>query len=428
MRHSLLLLAFVLAGCGEDDLGVAGGSGGSSSGGGSGGSAGDAAASGGSTSSGGSGGAGDSGLGGGAGQGPPSLKRIGDTLDAPSLAESNPKRFVDIAHHGTKDAYLVVTGSSAISAVMLDGDGNALGAPVSLAETSAWTQGPRVTRGAGKFLVAWHDNRQNPNQAELRGRMVSFDGQKAVPEAHDFPIGPPPTRAEAPPGMAWSETSKRFLVAWQSVPSTDLRARLMDASGTLIGQEIVLTSDPDWQSDPAIAWNSASDEFLVVWDHADTTGAIRARRVKASDGALVGPEIPLGPGTHIPAVAYDPGKNQFVAAWWGSGVHARVLGADGNPLGPALDLMAGYGSYDGFAMARHSSLGTFAAVLHGATSEDFAAAFSADGSESSVIQATQSPNSIGNFNPRVAENPLRKEWMMVTSRGFATLAVQRLGP
>lgn len=421
LRLGVVALSALLASCSDDELGTAGGG------------AGGNAASGGGASGGGGGAVGGSGGGGAAGSGgtvagPPSLKRIGDTLDVPSLAESAPMRFADIAHHGSKDAYLVVTGSSSISATLIDGDGKSLAAPLSLAQTTAWAQGPRVARGGGKFLVAWHDNRSDPNQPELRGRIVSLNGDQPELGASDFAIGPPPTRAEAPPGIAWSDTSKFFLVVWQAVPSADLRARRVDASGALVGSEIVLTSDPDWQSDPAVAWNPTNDEFLVVWAHADTSGATRARRVAAADGALLGQELDLGSGTHIPAVEHEPGDNRFLAAWWDGKVRARAIAASGAPEGEGFDVAPGYGSYDGFAMARHPSLGTFAVVLHGSSDEDFAAAFASSGEQSAVIQATESPSSIGNFNPRVAANPLRNEWMLVTSRGFATLAVQRLGP
>ncbi|MBI3203580.1 MAG: hypothetical protein HYZ29_18725 [Myxococcales bacterium] len=421
VRRAVFALGLWLAGCSDDELGTAGGAGGA--GGASGGGAGA-----GGVSSGGNGGAGNGSGTGGTVSGPPSLKRIGETLDVPSLAESAPKRFVDIAHHGTQDAYLVVTGSSSISATLIDGDGKQLAAPASLAQTTAWAQGPRVARGGGKFLVAWHDNRSDPNQPELRGRMISLNGKEPELGPSDFLIGPKPTRAEAPPGMAWSDTSKLFLVVWQAVPSTDLHARRVDASGAPVGSEIVLTSDPDWQSDPAVAWNPTNDEFLVVWAHADTTGATRARRVAAADGALLGPEIDLGSGTHIPAVEHEPGENRFVAAWWAGKVRARVIGPSGAPAGDGFDVAPGYGAYDGFAMARHPNLLTFAVVLHGSTDEDFAAAFASSGQGSAVIQATESPPSNGNFNPRVAANPLRNEWMMVTSRGFTTVAVQRLGP
>jgi hypothetical protein len=424
-----LLILLPLASCSGDESGVAAGkdagaeasTGGSSSGGGSGESGGASGAAG----AGGSGALAGSGAG---PAGPPSIARVGETFDVPSLAESAPKRFVDIAHHGSSDVYLVVTGSSAISASFLSGDGQPLGSPLSLAQTSAWAQGPRVAAGGGKFLVAWHDNRQGPYVPELHGRIVGWNGSAPEVGASDFLIGPPPTRAEAPPGIGWSESSKLFLVAWQSVPSTDIRARRVNDSGALIGDEIVLTNDPSWQSDPAVAWNPTTNEFLVVWTHAAEAAVIRARRIAAADGALVGGELELGSGTHIPGVVYEEGRNGFLAAWWGGAATAVGLSATGEPEAAPFTVAPGHGSYDGFAIARHPILGTTAAVFQGDSYENFAVAFLASAEQGGVIQATASPDSIGNFGPRIAANPLRREWMMVTSRAYATVSAQRLGP
>jgi hypothetical protein len=421
MRIGAIIVCLLLAGCSDDERGVAGGNGGTAGGG--------AGGDGGSSGGGAPGSGGSSGLAGSAaGGGPPTIARVAETFDVPSLAESAPKRFVDVVHQGVHDVYLVVTGSSAISATFVSGDGQILGSPVSLAQTNAWAQGPRVALGGGKFLVAWHDNRTDPGLPELHGRIVGWSGTGPELGANDFLISPPPTRAEAPPGIAWSDTSQLFLVVWQHTPTTDLRARRVDPNGLLVGEEIALTNDLDWHSDPAVAWNPTNDEFLVVWAHAGASAEIRARRISAADGSLLGQETELGSGTHIPAVAYEPGQNVFLAAWWAGTSMAVGVSAAGEPDGAPFNLAPGYGAYDGLAFARHSALGTSAAVFHGPSDENFAAAFTAAGQQSGVIEATDSPDGIGNFNPRIAENPLRNEWMLVTSRAFATLSAQRLGP
>lgn len=52
------------------------------------------------------------------------------------------------------------------------------------------------------------------------------------------------------PALACSETTQRFLVVWQSVANNDIHARLVDSTGAraLVGSEIEITQDPDWQS------------------------------------------------------------------------------------------------------------------------------------------------------------------------------------
>jgi hypothetical protein len=419
MRASLAGIFLLLASC-ADEGGTAGpgGTGGASG-------AGAASGSGGAAGSSGSGGASGSG-----GSGLPSLARIGETFVVPSLAETAPKRFPDVAHDPAKDVYLVVNGNAAVSGTFVSGDGQTLGAPVALAQTNAWTQAPRVAFGGGQFLVAWHDNRDDPNQAALRGRIASWNGAAAALGVADFAIAPAPTYQEMPPGLAWSETSQVFLVVWQAATNSDLHAQRVDAGGALVGSAIVVTQDPEWQSDAAVAWNSATNEFLVLFSHAGATAAIHSQRIGASDGALIGArtEVTTAAGTWLPQVAYLADEDRYVAGWYAGALFGSKLTAGGAPEGTAFAIAPGYGSYDGFAFAHHAGPGTLAAVFHGPTDEDWAVALSAAGDQSDVIQATDSAGDEGHFNPRIAANGVRGEWLLVTSRGFADVVAQRLGP
>lgn len=79
--------------------------------------------------------------------------------------------------------------------------------------------------------------------------------------------------------------------------------------------------------DPAVAYNPTTNEFLVVWsaDHfADGDFEIFGRRINASTGALLGSMMRIsvmGPGTdpnydaYNPAVAYNSADNQFLVVW-----------------------------------------------------------------------------------------------------------------
>lgn len=81
--------------------------------------------------------------------------------------------------------------------------------------------------------------------------------------------------------------------------------------------------------EPDVAYNSVDDEYLVVWsgDEFDDEFEIYAQRVDAASGALVGGEIrvsAMGPagnpsyGAYDPAVAYNPAANEFLVVWTGS--------------------------------------------------------------------------------------------------------------
>lgn len=359
--------------------------------------------------------------------GPPTLVRIGDTFAIPTLAASQPKRFVDAANDPVGDVYLVVNGNAAISGSFLDATGVALGEPFAIAQTDAWTQGVRVAFGGDAFLVAWHDNRDDPNSARLRARSVAWTGAPML--GPDVEIGTGATYSEMPPAIAWSQTSSTFLVAWHTAAADDIHAQRVASDGSRIGGEIVVTNDADWQSDVGLAWNPVLDEWLVAYTHAGATTEVRVRRI-AADGTVAAGETSMttADGTWLSHAAFVPEAGEYLVAWFQGEIAARRVAPDGTPIGDAFVLAPGYGSYDGFAMAYSPVTATFAAVFHGTTDEDFAVAFTADGMQSEVVEATSSRGRDGHFNPRVVAHGTRPEWLLVTSLGFATVVGQRLGP
>lgn len=357
--------------------------------------------------------------------GPPSIARVGETFVIPTLAASMPKRFADVAHDPIADVYLQVNGNVATSATVLDGDGVPISDPLVIAD-AGYTQGVRVVFGGDAFLVAWHDNRDAPDSARLRARRVQWDGAAAQLGA-DVEVGTGDTYSEMPPAISWSQTQQAFLVAWHSAVGDDIVAQRVDAQGSKVGPTIAVTTDPDWQSDAGIAWNPGRDEWLVVYTHAGATTEVRGRRI-ADDGSLLGNEITIATaaGTWLAQAAYDPGKGEYLVAWFEGRIAARRLDADGVATTEIFELATGYGSYDGFAMAYNDNTATYAAVFHGTTDEDFAVAFDADGVQSAVIEATMSRGADGHFNPRIAASGTRQQWLLVTSRGFADVVGQRL--
>jgi hypothetical protein len=360
--------------------------------------------------------------------GPPTLNRIGETFEIPTLAAAMPKRFADAAHDAAGDVYLVVNSNAAISGSFVSADGAALGQPFAVAETDAYTQGVRVAAGDGAFLVAWHDNRDAPNVSKLRGRIVAWDGAGPAFVGPDFVIGGDGTYSEMPPAIAWSATTASFMVVWHTGAEHDIHAQRVAGDGSVVGAAIAVTADPDWQSDAGVAWHPVRDEWLVVYTHAGATTEVRARRL-ASDGAPLGDATTLttAAGTWLAHAAFVPETGDYLVAWFEGALMARRVDADGAPVGASFGFAPGYGSYDGFSMARNPASGTFAAVFHGNTDEDFAVAFTADGATSAVIEATSSSGTDGHFNPHVAAHSTRPEWLLVTSLGFASVVGQRLG-
>jgi small nuclear ribonucleoprotein (snRNP)-like protein len=108
------------------------------------------------------------------------------------------------------------------------------------------------------------------------------------------------------------------------IPPNDFRISHMGVDG-----------DPNYDSqDPAVAYNSLRDEYLVVWsgNHFGeklATGEyeIYAQRIDASSGSLIGNMLRIsymGPfedikyGAYHPDVAYNSARDEFLVVWTGS--------------------------------------------------------------------------------------------------------------
>ncbi|MBI5535824.1 MAG: hypothetical protein HY898_24105 [Deltaproteobacteria bacterium] len=360
------------------------------------------------------------------------LVRIGDTFEIPTVTQATPKRTPDVAYDPLHDVYVVVHGNNTIGGAFVSADGAPVGAPFQIQSATAWAQAPRIACEAlqGICLVTWHDAREDPNSPRVWARALTYDNGSPKFLGPDFRVNPDPSYQENAAAVAWSAASQEFLVVWQKAAQSDIRAQRVAASGTLLGGEMTISSDADWQGEPAVACSEASNECFIAHTHADAVGAkVVSRRVQAGSGTLLGDPVTLAEakGTWVPNIAYLPWTGGYFVGWWQGELQGRFVQADGAPSGTPLPIAVGYGAYDGFSMALHAASGTFGAVFHGTTDEDWAAALSPSGATGAVIEATQTPGTEGNFNPRIAAHAARREWLIVTSTGFAKVAGQRVG-
>jgi hypothetical protein len=148
------------------------------------------------------------------------------------------------------------------------------------------------------------------------------------------------------PAVAYNSQDNQYLVVWAG--SEDVVGeyeiwgqRVNAATGGQVGVDFQISfmgpaDDPAYDAqDPDVAYNSQSNEYLVVWsaDHyADGDSEIWGRRVNASTGALIGAMARvsvMGPGVDPdydafePAVAYNSQDNQYLVVWEGD--HDIVL-------------------------------------------------------------------------------------------------------
>src|SRR5262249_30859001 len=155
-----------------------------------------------------------------------------------------------------------------------------------------------------------------------------------------------------------------------------------------------------YHRDPSIAYNSSTDEFMVVYAGADAISAYAAaRKVAPGSGALIGTETLLtrAGAIYITDVAYDSLTNRYLAAWYQGGTYGRVIDAAGNYVTPVVLLGARFTSYDGLGLDFSPASGTYLMVAQDQQSfQDGAVEVTADGVADAGIVTTDIVTNNGN--------------------------------
>jgi len=212
----------------------------------------------------------------------------------------------------------------------------------------AWNQ------GTNEYLVVWEDWRDSATRgSDIYGRRVAADGKPIGNERRL--CGPNATAGDYTPAVAWSQASNRYVVVWQDGRNfasriMDIYARQVGADGKPIGGDRRISGRNALadEHEPAIAWNGAADEFLVVWRdgrNPATAYDIYGRRV-GPDAKPIGGERRVSSrradaADQHPAVAWNAADDEYLVVWqdgrnaatrsWD--IYGRRVGADGRPQG-----------------------------------------------------------------------------------------------
>jgi len=154
------------------------------------------------------------------------------------------------------------------------------------------------------------------------------------------------------PAVAYNSNHDEYLVVWyndQGGGTWDIYARRVDGDGSLLSNFTVATNagKKNWQ--PDVVYNPDQDEYLIVYTYesSSTDYDVWARLVKWNGADLGDPryvEFSINNESGIqqnPAVAYNSQSNEYLVVydnWWSSSLHdvdARRVDKDGTPLGGA---------------------------------------------------------------------------------------------
>lgn len=125
-----------------------------------------------------------------------------------------------------------------------------------------------------QYLVVWHDERNKPDIStgddylDIYAQVLSGDGMPMVTsEDENFPIAVADNNQWLP-DVAYSGQTDEYLVVWEDHrgDQADIYAQRVSDSGTLLGEEIIISNAPGDQLRPRVTYNEATGQFLVVWE------------------------------------------------------------------------------------------------------------------------------------------------------------------
>jgi hypothetical protein len=214
-----------------------------------------------------------------------------------------------------------------------------------------------------EFLVVWSGDDDtgglSNDESENFGQRLHADTGLHT-GANDFRIsdpGPPgsPVNGATEPDVVHSATTNQYLVVWTADEGLDglaneeheVYGQQLSATGGEIGANDFRISQmgPDGNASydalgSAVAYNPVSDEYLVVWSGDDNTPPLVdnerelfGQRLSATGGAIgaddfritdMGPDGDANFGAGSPAVAHNPGSNEFLVVWEGDDNVATV--------------------------------------------------------------------------------------------------------
>jgi hypothetical protein len=129
--------------------------------------------------------------------------------------------------------------------------------------------GPLKATGRLPAAYLWGTGCEGGRGWDIFGRLVGADG---VPVGNDLRIsGPGAVSAEWLPAVAWDGADDQYLVVWMDLRAEytrywDIWARRLDSAGVpvALGFRVSGAGATADERNPAVAWNSNDDQFLVV--------------------------------------------------------------------------------------------------------------------------------------------------------------------
>lgn len=186
----------------------------------------------------------------------------------------------------------------------------------SLEESSLDAEDAQAAYGKGRTLVVWEQDLQVPQSESIYKRIYGrFVDGTGAPLGPAFAITSRPGGADVNeefPDVAYDAAQDQFLVVFSDDEEEFVGAQRIAADGSRVG-DVITIYDLDARQ-TRVAWSSASNRFLVVFDDGST---IEGRLVDSA-GAPMGAgttTVATGEAPDDPDVSYDPVSDRWLVAF-----------------------------------------------------------------------------------------------------------------
>jgi hypothetical protein len=195
-------------------------------------------------------------------------------------------------------------------------DGSFQGGVFDIAATAATESRPAVSYSSltKEFLVAYmHDA---SSIYSIKARRVTG---MAVVQPTIINISEVGTSAHTP-SAAYNTSAHDWLVVWEKATDqgSDIYAQLIETNGSLIGSNYAINADVSTQEDTRVEYNSAANKYLVVWQASADSGYEIRGQVLSTGGGLSGGDILISSGPdreYNPALSAGSGSTSFLVTF-----------------------------------------------------------------------------------------------------------------
>jgi hypothetical protein len=200
-----------------------------------------------------------------------------------------------------------------------------------------------------EYLVVWYGDAPNDNEFQVFVQRISAATGSRL--GGNIPISTPGNTSQGSfsPAVAYDSKDNEYLVVWYADTVSNDDYEIFAQRLSAVGAELPTgsaTGAADFQIsntvpagptraalDPAIAYDSTDNEYLVAW-YADALASQDdefesfGQRIAADTGAEIGTDdfqishmdpAGIGRGAFAPAIAYSAQANEYLATWYGDG-------------------------------------------------------------------------------------------------------------